>query len=506
MKRWMSVLLCLLLAFSCLTVVSAEEAVVTIAVEAKAESFAEGDVFPVSIALKDLKETAFYALDVALFYDASVLQLSNADGEAVQKLTLAPALKEQGFSNFYNDFDAKGLVRATVGMVPDTYAEEGVALAGDTEIFTAYFKVLAQGNAKLQVAVQDKAPLFFSGLPTGAKLMLGDESNPAVYQVKNPTVIIGEQEETNKMIVKILDIADVVVEPGAPFEEVKALLPEKVTVALDDGSTMEIAMNWQDASFPAYTGTAGSYVLLKGTLAEVEGVDNYNGLYSMIRIVVKNEDGTLPSVEPEENPEEQPEEVPGETPEEQPETPVFTDLDTVPWAADMIVALAKQNIVSGASETTYEPDRNVTRAEFVAMLVRAFGLMLEEEKTLEFTDVKAEDWFAKAVMSAKVAGITAGYEDGTFRPENLISRQEMAAMAYRTAGIVNLELAEGEATAFADADAMEEYAVEAISRMQQAGIISGLGDGNFGPTQNTTRAQAAVVIYKLVTQATATEK
>ncbi|MDY4976758.1 MAG: S-layer homology domain-containing protein, partial [Clostridia bacterium] len=105
------------------------------------------------------------------------------------------------------------------------------------------------------------------------------------------------------------------------------------------------------------------------------------------------------------------------------------------WAENDINEMANQGIVSGVTDTTFEPDREITRAEFAALIARALKISYENEESV-FRDVAAPSWYAKEVNAAAAAGLISGY-DGFFRPEDSITREEMAVIivkAYQLRG------------------------------------------------------------------------
>ena len=104
---------------------------------------------------------------------------------------------------------------------------------------------------------------------------------------------------------------------------------------------------------------------------------------------------------------------------------ITTDIDGH-WAQSQIEKAFAQGIVSGYPDGTFKPDQNVSRAEFVTMVNNAFGF--KAETSTYFTDVKDTDWFAGQISRAKAAGYISGYEDGSFKPNNYISRQEVASI------------------------------------------------------------------------------
>ncbi len=174
----------------------------------------------------------------------------------------------------------------------------------------------------------------------------------------------------------------------------------------------------------------------------------------------------------------------------------FTDLADYSWAARMICELANAGVVSGKTETLYAPGDNVTRAEYASLLVRAMKLSANGAGK-EFTDVAANDWFYKSVQTASALGIVSGYEDGSFRPNASITREEMAVMTQRAAEAAGRTLPAQVAVSFTDADQISGFAKDAVNALAGAQIINGMGDGNFAPQATANRAQAAVIIYKL---------
>lgn len=183
------------------------------------------------------------------------------------------------------------------------------------------------------------------------------------------------------------------------------------------------------------------------------------------------------------------------TPSETSDMP-FTDLTKSHWGYSSIYALYKKGIISGTSETTVEPDRYVTREEFIKMLVVTFGIYDENAENV-FSDIPAGDWSEKYVASAYAAGITNGNGEGTFGKGQHITRQDMVVMATRCAEAAGYKF-EGEAEVFKDEEKFAEYAKESIYKMAGAKIVNGVGKGNFSPVENCTRAMAAKVCNELI--------
>ena len=176
----------------------------------------------------------------------------------------------------------------------------------------------------------------------------------------------------------------------------------------------------------------------------------------------------------------------------------FGDTASVVWAIDSIEALAARGIVSGVAENAFAPNRPVTRAEFTRMIVGALDLP-QAGATSTFTDVRQGEWYYDAIASAQQLGIVDGLPNGSFGWNDPISRQEMAAMAYRVLAQAGVALQAGQIEAtFADSGSIAAYAQEAIRALHEAGALNGRGDGAFDPQGTATRAEAAVMLYRML--------
>ncbi|HHV99428.1 MAG TPA: hypothetical protein GXX36_07620 [Clostridiaceae bacterium] len=175
----------------------------------------------------------------------------------------------------------------------------------------------------------------------------------------------------------------------------------------------------------------------------------------------------------------------------------FSDISNVKWAKEAIEYLAARGIISGPGDGTFRPSDKVTRAEFIKMLMMALELE-DEEAECTFSDVKAGAWYYKPIAAAQKLGIVKGKGDGTFGVNDEILRQDMAVMIYRTAQLLGIDLDDDkDVVPFTDEAEISGYAKEAVVAIQKAGIIKGTGDGSFAPKKNVTRAEAAVIIYRV---------
>lgn len=181
----------------------------------------------------------------------------------------------------------------------------------------------------------------------------------------------------------------------------------------------------------------------------------------------------------------------------------FADLEGH-WARESVERMASKRIADGRSLTSFVPEEEVTRAEFAAFLTRSLGLLAPEEpQSAGFADVKRGEWYAGAVETAVHAKLIEGYEDGTFRPGGTISRQEMAVMIARAMAYAGSSPkpadAKAEAPLFRDQEAIAAWAADSVAAGVRAGILQGQGEGTFSPTAPATRAEAAVMLQRLLT-------
>ncbi|MNK38781.1 Alpha-amylase precursor [compost metagenome] len=176
----------------------------------------------------------------------------------------------------------------------------------------------------------------------------------------------------------------------------------------------------------------------------------------------------------------------------------FADVPASHWASAAIKSLTAKQIVTGVTDTKYQPNSNVSRAEFTALLTRALGLQTDEHAA--FADVKPGAWYASYVDAAVKAGIVNGRSKDTFAPNETISREEMAVMLIRA-----LEVKQGKKTdaaasaaAFADASKISSWAASYVNTAASLELVQGKENHQFDPQGFMTRAESAQVIYKLL--------
>lgn len=175
---------------------------------------------------------------------------------------------------------------------------------------------------------------------------------------------------------------------------------------------------------------------------------------------------------------------------------VFDDMPMTHWAAKAVLWLKDRKIVSGTDTGDFEPEREVTREEFTKMLVNACGLETSVYAS-SFIDVKGGEWYESFINSAVRAGIVNGIGEGNFGIGKNITRQDMVVMIKRALDVKGIHLDKvKEYINFSDSDSISDYAQDSVRLLYESGIINGKGNNIFDPSGNTTRAEAAKVIYQ----------
>ncbi|MBO2944546.1 S-layer homology domain-containing protein [Paenibacillus sp. F411] len=172
------------------------------------------------------------------------------------------------------------------------------------------------------------------------------------------------------------------------------------------------------------------------------------------------------------------------------------------WANAAVNDMASRLIVTGVSETEFRPNASVTRAEFVAMVLRGLGIQ-GAAYTNAFTDITADAWYAQTVQAGMNYGLISGYADGSFQPQALISRQEATVVLSRAAAIAELGTAMDEDKAelllstFTDGNETAGWARMKLAEAIDLGLIQGRGS-RLDVSASLTRAEAAVLVRRML--------
>lgn len=176
----------------------------------------------------------------------------------------------------------------------------------------------------------------------------------------------------------------------------------------------------------------------------------------------------------------------------------FTDVPDTHWAYDPIRIMAARFIVRGISDDEYAPDREITRAEFTALVTRSLGLDADSGPT-PFNDVDPNSWYAQAVAAALEAGIVTGLSGTQFSPDLTITREEMAVILVRAytykQGSAEIDAQQSD---FVDRDEISSWALNAVDFAYETGLVNGRGNQMFVPQGKLTRAEAAQALYNFL--------
>ena len=172
----------------------------------------------------------------------------------------------------------------------------------------------------------------------------------------------------------------------------------------------------------------------------------------------------------------------------------FTDVPSTHWAAACIKVLCEKGIIAGYPDGTYKPSSNITRAEFAKIVAGAVGLVEVKPVTPAFADVPSAHWSYGYVEATARAGLVKG-SGGKFRPNDFISRQEIAVILVRAMGKESEAQARaGETTGFKDDVKIAAWARGHVIIAVAESLIEGYPDNIFGPAKNATRAESAKMV------------
>ncbi|WP_175498902.1 S-layer homology domain-containing protein [Paenibacillus sp. NFR01] len=173
------------------------------------------------------------------------------------------------------------------------------------------------------------------------------------------------------------------------------------------------------------------------------------------------------------------------------------------WAKDVVNDMGSRLVAHGISETMFNPDADITRAEFAAIIVRGLGLRLGEGAN-PFGDVAADAWYAGAVQTAASYGLITGFDDGSFRPNVKITREQAMVILAKAMKLTGLAQSAGTLNTtdalskFTDGGQAAQWSRDSIAQAAQAGLVNGRNGGKLEAKANVTRAEVAVLIQRLL--------
>ena len=175
----------------------------------------------------------------------------------------------------------------------------------------------------------------------------------------------------------------------------------------------------------------------------------------------------------------------------------FTDVATSSWYYSAVKYMQDKGLMAGTSTTTFSPDVTTTRAMIVTILYR-----MENEPSATastFPDVAAGQWYSNAVAWAAANGIVSGYDNGNFGPEDIITREQMAAILFRYASFKGYDVTKtANLSTYGDGTQVSEYAQSSMQWANGAGLITGTDTNLLLPTGSATRAQVASILMRFL--------
>lgn len=184
---------------------------------------------------------------------------------------------------------------------------------------------------------------------------------------------------------------------------------------------------------------------------------------------------------------------------EEPADLPFTDVNDDDWFSDVVRYVYEQGLMTGTSDTEFSPNLTITRGMIVSILNRLEGGPTAE--AAGFTDVADGDWYADAVNWAASEGIVAGYEDNTFRPNDPITREQLAAMLMNYAAWKGEDVnARADLSSYNDVASVSSWAAETVQWAVAEGLISGMPGNLMEPQGSATRAQVAAILERFLSE------
>lgn len=184
----------------------------------------------------------------------------------------------------------------------------------------------------------------------------------------------------------------------------------------------------------------------------------------------------------------------------------LNDLQSYSWAIKEVQNLYGKGIISGMTDTRFSPQGELTRAQFLQMIMKGIGeSRLPDTSTSAPMDVKNDQWYSDSVRLGLEMGIVQGRADGSFAANERITREDMAVMLNRAIQIMKQNTSAAvdstpNSTAFNDNADIAEYAKQAVAAMQEQGLLKGMADGSFAPKMQANRAQGAVAVARMMEQ------
>ncbi len=174
---------------------------------------------------------------------------------------------------------------------------------------------------------------------------------------------------------------------------------------------------------------------------------------------------------------------------------VFEDVKYGDWYYDAVQYVSTNSVMVGISDSRFDPDGAMTRAMVVTVLARLAGAKTDVLVRSSFEDVSFDSWYGLSVEWAKQNGIVKGVSETQFKPLLPVTREQVCLMLSNYFDFLGLSTSNAQKEAFADEQQISPWALDAVIRLQRAGIVNGMENNNFVPRGGCTRAAFAQIVY-----------
>lgn len=177
----------------------------------------------------------------------------------------------------------------------------------------------------------------------------------------------------------------------------------------------------------------------------------------------------------------------------------FTDLAAGAWYEDAVAYVYRHDLMVGNGNDLFTPDNDLSRAQICQIIYNMEGQpsLTDDNLGYPYEDVDSEAWYANAVYWAMINGVATGYGDGTFQPDDTVTREEFAQMMFNYSKFKNFDIsATADLTTFPDGKIVSDWAEEAMEWANGNELINGHDDGRLDPGGTAIRAQAASILIK----------
>lgn len=272
--------------------------------------------------------------------------------------------------------------------------------------------------------------------------------------------------------------------------------------------------HWHECSNCDYEETHAAHAWVQGAVSGGRRTDTCEcGATRTVNVSTGGNSGSRPSPTPTPDPVVDPEPQPPEEDLDEPDVPLtdkpflFTDVKADDWFYDAVKVVAAANIMVGVDKTntTFAPMEDTTRGTVATLIYR-----MEETPDAEladFSDVLSGAWYTEAINWTDASGMMIGFPDGTFRPEAVVTREQLVLVFYRYAKFLGYDVSvTGDLSGFADVEDVSDWAEEGMAWAVRSGLIQGRGGARLAPQGTTTRGELATMLCRFLELNTSAEE